>query len=86
MHRGRRLGQYLEGQSCIRPEWLPPYAPDPNPMDKGWAWMMSRRLANYGPALLEELTEAAPQAHQVAQGHQHLLRGFVRATGLPIRL
>jgi len=55
-------------------------------MDKGWAWMMSRRLANYGPALLEELTEAAPQAHQVAQGHQHLLRGFVRATGLPIRL
>jgi len=36
--------------------------------------------------LLEELTEGVAQAHRVAQGRQQLLRGFVRATGLPIHL
>lgn len=86
VHRGRRVRQYLDGHSSIDVEWLPPYAPDFNPMDKGWGWMKYHRLANHGPAQLEELTEAVAQAHEMARARQGLLRGFIGATGLPIRL
>lgn len=86
VHRGRRVRRYLEGQTSIHVESLPPYAPDLNPMDKGWGWMKSHRLANHAPAQLEELTEAVAEAHEAARARQGLLRGFVRATGLPIRL
>jgi transposase len=84
VHRGRRVRSFLEGQGSIGVEWLPPYAPDLNPVDKGWAWMKSHRLANHGLAEVEQLTEAVAEAHQVARGRQQLLHGFVRATGLPI--
>lgn len=55
-------------------------------MDKGWGWMKYHRLANHAPGQLEELTEAVADAHEAARGRQALLRGFLRATGLPIRL
>ena len=85
-HRGRRVRLFLKGQSLIRVEWLPPYAPDLNPMDKGWAWMKSHRLANHGLSELDELTGAVADASEQARDRQELLRGFVRATGLPTRL
>jgi hypothetical protein len=86
VHRGQRVRLCLQGQSAIRVEWLPPYAPELNPMDKGWGWMKGHRLANHGLSQIEELTEAVADAHQVARERQDLLQGFVRATGLPIRL
>jgi len=86
VHRGRQVRQFLEEQNLIHTEWLPPYAPDLNPVDKGWSWMKCHRLANYAPAEIEELTEAVADASRQAQDRQELLRGFVRATGLPIRL
>jgi len=84
VHRGRRVRLFLEGQSLIHVEWL--YAPQLNPMDKGWAWMKSHRLANHGLAQLGELTGAVSEAFEEARNRQGLLRGFVRATGLSIRL
>lgn len=86
VHRGQKVRRYLEGQSAMRVEWLPPYAPELNPMDKGWGWMKGHRLANHGLSQVEELTEAVSDAHQTARERQDLLQGFVRATGLPIRL
>ena len=86
VHRGGRVRRFLEGQSLIHAEWLPPCAPDLNPMDKGWGWMKCHRLANYAPAHLDDLSSAVASAHQEARARQDLLRSFVRATGLPIRL
>ncbi len=86
VHRGQQVRRYLEGQSAIRVEWLPPYAPELNPMDKGWGWMKGHRLANHGLCDIEQLTEAVADTHQAARGRQDLLQGFVRATQLPIRL
>jgi len=86
VHRGKQVRQFLQRQDLIHTEWLPPYAPDLNPMDKGWGWMKCHRLSNYAPAELEELKDAVADASTEAQDRQDLLRSFVRATGLPIRL
>jgi transposase len=87
VHRGRLVRQYLAGWRRIRLEWLPPYAPDLNPVDKGcWAQMKSHGLANHGLEDLEELTRAVRHEHRRLRRRQDLLRSFLRATGLPIRL
>jgi len=87
VHRGRRVRRYLTGQRRIRPEWLPPYAPDLNPMDKGcWSWMKGHGLANHGLQDVEQLTRAVRHEYDTLRRRQGLLRSSVRATGLPIRL
>lgn len=86
VHRGRRVRAYLARQRRIAVEWLPPYAPDLNPMDKGWAWMKGHRLANHGLETLDGLTEAVADQYRTARRQQRLLRSFVQATGLPFRL
>jgi len=86
VHRGRLVRQYLAGRRRIRLEWLPPYAPDLNPMDKGcWAQMKGHGLANHGLEDLDSLTQAVHHEHETIRRRQRLLRSFLQATGLPIR-
>jgi len=62
-------------------EYLPGYAPELNPDEYGWAYLKGNPLANYCPRDVEQL-----HAKLVLASHQDLLRSFVHATGLPIRL
>lgn len=55
-------------------------------MDKGWGWMESHRLANHAPRELDQSALSVAEASPRARERQDLLRGFVRATGLPVRL
>jgi transposase len=65
---------------------LPPYAPELNPNEYGWSYLKCRSLANYCPDDLHELTDTVQATAANVKTQQGLLRGFVRATGLPIRL
>lgn len=86
VHRGREVRAYRARQRWLHVEWLPPYAPDLNPMDKGWAHMKGHDLANHGLQDLDALTEAVSEDYRSVRRRQRLLRSFVRETGLPIRL
>ncbi|MEA3368630.1 MAG: transposase [Planctomycetota bacterium] len=86
VHRGREVRAYLARQRWLHVEWLPPYAPDLNPMDKGWAHVKGHDLANHGLEDLDALTDAVIEDYRTVRRQQRLLRSFVRATGLPIRL
>ena len=76
---------------CVDPHsahiaYLPPYAPELNPVEYLWAYLKTNPLAN-APAF--DLATLARRARCAARSVQHqpdLLRGFLRHTHLPLRL
>lgn len=85
-HRSRALRQWLRRCRRVHLEYLPGYAPELNPNEYGWAYLKNHPLANYCPMDVEQLHTRVVVVAQDIAGHQDLLRSFVHATGLPIRL
>ena len=55
-HRRHLVRDYLDGLAGhIQITYLPPYAPDLNPVEYRWAWLKRQALANYCPTDLAEL-------------------------------
>lgn len=85
-HKGRQLRTWLRRCKRLHLEFLPPYAPELNPNEYGWAYLKNGQLANYCPTDGDELHEAVIAAGERAASRQTLLGGFVRGTKLPIAL
>jgi hypothetical protein len=83
-HKGRELRTWLGRGKRLHLEFLPPYAPELNPNEYGWAYLKGGDLANYCPADGDQLHEAVVAAGEHAASQQPVLRGFVRGTQLPI--
>jgi transposase len=59
-HRSRLVRDYLDSlNGHIQIAFLPPYAPDLNPVEYLWAWLKRHALANYCPNNLNELHVSA---------------------------
>lgn len=76
---------------CVAPhsahlEYLPPYAPELNPVEYLWAWLKTNPLANDPIIDLQLLTHRTRCAARRAQRRQNLLRGFFQHTGLSLCL
>jgi transposase len=84
-HRGKKVQVFLAQRPRLHTEFLPPYAPELNPNEYGWAYLKCRRLPNYAPTEVAQLERTARRATKQIGGQQDLLRGFVRATNLPLR-
>jgi transposase len=84
-HKGELIKQcVLPGSAHL--EYLPPYAPELNPVEYLWSWLKTNPLAN-DPALdLHVLAHRTRCAALSAQRRQDLLQGFFRHTGLSLRL
>jgi hypothetical protein len=67
-------------------EYLPPYAPELNPVEYLWAWLKTNPLANDPAVDLHNLANRTRRAALSVQRRQDLLRGFLRHTGLSLRL
>ncbi len=85
-HKGHQLREWLRGGKRVHLEFLPPYAPELNPNEYGWAYLKTGELANYCPEDVDDLHATVLVAAQNASTQQRLLRGFVRGTKLPIDL
>ena len=66
--------------------YLPPYAPELNPVESLWASLKTNPLANDPPLDLPHLTDRARRAARSVRHQPALLRGFLRHTGLSLRL
>lgn len=67
-HRSRLVREYLDGLAGhIQIAFLPPYAPDLNPVEYLWAWLKRHALANYCPNDLSELQTTARNKLKSAQ-------------------
>jgi putative transposase len=58
MHKGAPIRQVLTDYPRLRVEWLPPYAPDLNPVEQLWNHVKYGQLANFTPADVVVLDEA----------------------------
>lgn len=81
-HQAQRVRAWLARQRRIVVEWLPPYAPELNPVEHVWGHTKYGDLANHTPDNLAEVADAVEGSLTAASGLPHLLDGFVRATGL----
>lgn len=67
-HRSRLVREYLDSLAgLIQIAFLPPYAPDLNPVEYLWAWLKRHALANYCPNDLSELRVTARNKLKSAQ-------------------
>lgn len=85
-HRGAQVKLWRTAYPRLSVEWFPPYAPELNPMEYVWGHLKHHRLANHGLLELDEIHEQAKHAAAQVAGRQSLLRSFVHASTLPIRL
>ena len=85
-HRSHRVKACAAGRRRVTLEFLPPYAPELNPVEGVWSNLKYHRLANHGIDDLTELHDRAEQEATAIASRPDLLRGFVAGTPLPIRL
>ena len=65
-------------------ERLPAYAPELNPVEKLWANLKGRELANLCAETLDEPIRAARRGVERVRNDEDLLFGFLKATGLSL--
>lgn len=83
-HRSRRVGDYIDGQAgAIRLEFLPPYAPELNPVEYLWAHWKHHELANFCPRDFAELSAYARSKLKRTQCRKTLVAAFWKQADLP---
>ena len=82
-HRSRMVRDYLDSlEGHIQVDFLPPYAPELNPVEYLWAWLKRHALANYCPASLQELAHTTRRQLRSAQNRTHLIAAFWKQADL----
>lgn len=81
-HRSRRMRAFAARSHWLTLTYLPPYAPDLNPVEGGWAHLKNGLLANLGARTLDELLTTARRGLRHIQRHPALVTGFLAATHL----
>ncbi|MFF4694323.1 transposase [Streptomyces chattanoogensis] len=81
-HRSRRMHMFAARSHWLTLVYLPPYAPDLNPVEGGWAHIKNGPLANLGARTLSELLTTARRGLRHIQRHPALVTGFLAATRL----
>jgi transposase len=85
-HQARKVEPFLDHHLRLSLEYLPPYAPDLNPVEHVWGYLKKNPLAHHPPTALSGLTESARRSGQSLQRKPRLLRSFLQQTGLFLRL
>ena len=85
-HRSKQLQDWRAIYPRLTIESLPPYAPEFNPIEYAWGNLKYHRTANHGLYELDDVYAQARRAAGEIADNQSLLRSFLRAAKLPIRL
>lgn len=79
-HRSVSVQKFLRTRPRIRPESLPPYAPELNPTEQLWSYLKMNPLANFVPETTAVLAQRAGHHTRKIARHPWLLRSFIQAT------
>jgi transposase len=85
-HRARIVDAYIAKKRSWRSEFLPPYAPELNPVENLWNYLKTNSMANEAVYDLGILTKTARRHGRTLQRRQPLLRSFMKHTPLFLRL
>jgi transposase len=82
-HTSRKMRAWIRSQrSWLVVEYLPPYAPDLNPVETLWTSLKRQELANLATDTLGEVMAAAWRGIQRIRGTHHLPYAFARRCGI----
>jgi len=79
-----RVKGWLAQRRRIVVQWLPPYAPDLNPVEAIWSHTKHGDLANFAPNSLKDFEHAFLASMARTKGQRRLLSAFFRAAGLKV--
>lgn len=80
----RSAAKRLSQDERFKFEWLPPYAPDLNPVEAVWSRTKYTDLANYVPEDKDDLATEAELSLEDTQGDPALLQSFFQAAELTL--
>ena len=80
----RKVARMLAGDERFRIEWLPPYAPDLNPVEHVWKHAKYDDLANFVPDDLLDLEIEFELSMDETRRRSRLLRSFFHAAELEV--
>jgi transposase len=83
-NRGHAVQAFLRRNRGVHLEFLPPYAPELNPVELLWAYLKGNPLANYAPAEVAALHRVARRAIRSLQPRYAMLRAFLAGTPLSL--
>ena len=86
VHRSRDVAQFIESRPRLDVEYLPPYAPELNPVEHLWCATKHHRMAGHAITDLDVLEDRAAAELDAVADDRDLLRSFFRATPLPLKL
>jgi hypothetical protein len=84
-HKGERIRALHRDYPRLTSHWLPPYAPELNPVEFVWNHAKFGRGANYLPRDLDELNDWLDRLLAEAQGDSNRKRTFFEQARLPLR-
>ncbi len=85
-HRARLVRRTVDGIRAWSMVWLPPYAPELNPVEQLWTYLKYGRLANFAP---DDLVQIRCQVRRETRRLHHrpeLLKHLFRHSALPFRV
>ena len=82
-HRSKKVQKYLQKEkSRIQIEFLPPYAPDLNPIEFGWSYLKTKSMYNFAAEDEEVLYKKAKTGLCEIRRERRLLKSFLKHSGL----
>jgi transposase len=86
VHRSKKVQRFLGESHRIRSFYLPPYAPELNPVEYVWGYLKRNPLANVAMSDSKALGRVARSRGRSLQKKDRLLRSFITHSPLPLRL
>jgi transposase len=84
VHRAGVVQRFLHRHPRARIEFLPPYAPELNPVEGIWSHLKMNPLANLAPHDADDLARVACRHVENMQRRHRLLRSMIRRTDLSL--
>jgi transposase len=84
-HKSRRVREWVEKQGGrFAIAFLPPYAPELNPVEAIWAYLKKHEIANFCAACLDEVSDFARRRLKSMQRRPSLIRAFWKQAELAL--
>ena len=84
-HRAKIVNRFFERNSKLHRDFLPPYAPDLNPVEMLWGHLKGSPMANFAPTDSKALAYMTCYHANRLRRRKDLLRSFLYATPLFLR-
>jgi hypothetical protein len=85
-HRAGAVQHFIRFHTQVRSEFLPPYAPELNPVEYLWSYLKTNPLANRPLMDLDSLTTTTRSSSRSIQRTPGLLRSFLDHSPLSLRI